>query len=81
MAWNTDFNEGAANLITAGDASFLIQGVGATALFIWIVYVVIKSYNEWTSKSTTSTAHSSDLLLLWLRALATFSVVLFLLVT
>jgi len=81
MAWEADFNEGAANLLSAGDSSFLIQGVGATALFLWIVYVVIKSYNEWTLKSTTSTATSSDLLLLWLRALATFSVVLYLLVS
>ena len=76
MTWKTDFDTGANGFITADDALLAVQGIGATVVFIWAAWVLLKSYQDWA----TGKIKGGQMLFVWARAVFLMMVLLFLLV-
>lgn len=76
MSWKTDFDTGANGFITADDALLASQAIGATLLFIWVAWVCILAYKDFSN----GRIRGSQMMFLWFRAVFLLSVILFLLV-
>lgn len=76
MTWKTDFDTGANGFITADDVLLAVQAIGATAVFIWAAWVLLKSYNDWAAGKI----KGGQMLFVWARAVFLMMVLLFLLV-
>lgn len=76
MTWKTDFDTGANGFITADDALLAVQTIGATVVFIWAAWVLLKSYQDWASGKM----KGGQMLFVWARVVFLMMVLLFLLV-
>lgn len=76
MAWGDAFNTGTAGTLVHADSLLTIQGVSAVAVILWFAWVCVVAYKDYGDSAITS----GDMIFLWIRALFTFTVLLFLLV-
>lgn len=76
MDWGDAFNTGTAGTLEHADSLLTIQSVSALAVILWFAWVCVVAYKDYGDSALTS----GDMVFLWLRALFTFTVLLFLLV-
>jgi len=76
MAWGDAFNTGTAGTLTHAASLLTIQGVSAVAVILWFAWVCIVAYKDYGDGALAS----GDMVFLWIRALFTFTVLLFILV-
>lgn len=76
MAWEADFNAGAAGFVTADEMLFAFQAIGATVILLWVVWIFITSYQAWGLGEI----KASQMMFLWARAVLVLSILLYLFV-
>lgn len=76
MTWKNDFDTGANSFVTVDDSLLAIQGIGATAVFVWVAWILLKSYQDWAVVRI----KGSQMLFIWGRAFFLMMVLLYLLV-
>jgi len=74
MAWEDDFNAGAGGFITADQALFVFQAIGATLILLWAAWIFVTSYHSWGDGSISG----SKMLFLWARTVFVMMVLLWL---
>ena len=76
MTWKADFDTGANGFITADDALLAVQVIGATIVFIWAAWVLLKSYQDWAAGNI----KGGQMLFVWARIVFLMMILLFLFV-
>ena len=70
------FYEGPGRSFYAADLLGLIQAVGVGVVFLFVAWLLVLAYNDYTSSSISI----NDMIIIWARSLGMMSVLLYLLV-
>jgi integrating conjugative element protein (TIGR03758 family) len=75
-AQSTAFEEGTGSFFTAADFLLVVQSIGATLMFLYVAWIILRAYTDFGREFT----KSRDMIGTWLRAVFMMMIFLYLFV-